>query len=167
MLTDEQLAEIRDRAERATPGPWTLVYEKSLRLSSAMVKAGTNRTLFNLDPDKNRDLDEATHMVEDDLDFIQNARADVTALLEVIQELQARVQDVDTAEENLRDLQSSLATVASQNERMRAMLEFYAWPGTYRQPDPAAEPRAWIGNDLGRRARYVLGIPEPTPPETK
>ena len=165
-LTQEQLAEIEARANAATAAPWTIGFNGAMRSAWAILKAGTARTILNLEPEKNIELDELTHQVDSDLDFIQFARGDVDALLADIRARDAEVAPPDTsASSDLQETQVALIEIAQKCERLQTALEFYADIAHYRPPNPAEgeAPPLWIGNDLGRRAREALGVPEVIP----
>ena len=70
-LTQEQIEEIRKRAEAATPGNWE--YQKSL-IPRVLVDG---------------DLKVSVYSVPEDAIFVANARQDIPALLDHIAELQA------------------------------------------------------------------------------
>lgn len=153
MLEDFEIQQILERAELATPGPWTVGFDKSMRSGWAVLKAGTATTVINLDPEKNIDLDIESHRVDANLDFIQNAREDVPKLVETIRELKAggNVEPIPFDAET----QIAVARLASEVERLKQALYFYAHPDTYKQKPPDAEGKVpeWIGTDLGARAR--------------
>jgi len=161
MLEDYEVQQILDRAEQATPGPWTIGFDKSMRSAWAVLKAGTATTVVHLDPDKNVDLDIESHRVDANLDFIQNAREDVPKLVETIRELKASGHGEPVPFD--AELQIAVARLASEVERLKQILYFYAHPETYKQkpPDEAGRVPDWIGTDLGARARVVFTAPKP------
>lgn len=146
MLDDETLRQIATRLEQATPGPWTIGFNKSLRSAWAIQKAETARVVVHLDPEKNIDLDTLTHQVEGDLEFIQNAPADIETLLLEVQALRKEVEAGQGAKQDLTDLQATFQQLASNYERLFLALRWYAEPANA---------------DQGKIARRVLGIPEP------
>ncbi len=161
MLEDFEIQQILDRAEQATPGPWTIGFDKSMRSGWAVLKAGTATTVVHLDPTKNIDLDIESHRVDANLDFIQNAREDVPKLVETIRELKAaggaaELHGIDA------ELQLTVAKLANEVETLRKALYFYAHPETYKQKPADAEGKVpdWIGTDLGARARRFFVPPE-------
>jgi len=161
MLSEDDIQQIEARVQAATPGPWTIGFNGAMRSGWAIIKAGSSRTVLHLDPAKNIDLDEATHQVDADLDFVQFARSDIETLLAEVKKQQAP--STDTPETTgLQDAQLALMEIAQRCERLQQALEFYAELNHYRPPrPPPGEPAPlWIGNDLGRRAREALGLPE-------
>lgn len=146
MIDDDTLRQIAARLQQATPGPWTIGFDKSLRSAWAVQKAETTRIVVHLDPDKNIDLDVVTNQVEPDLEFIQNAPADVELLLEEVRELREQVEADRQTKQDMSDLQATFQQMASNYERVYMALRWYA--------DPA-------NADGGKIARRVLGIPEP------
>lgn len=73
-MTPEQLAEIRARAEAATPGPWGAVKWSALwEIRTPAVEPGV---AFELD--------------HADAEFVSHARTDIPALLDYIEELEAK-----------------------------------------------------------------------------
>ena len=161
-LSKEELEGIRERERRATPGPWIAAFNGAMRGSWAIQTAGSSNVVVHLEPVKNIDLDQATHRVDSDLDFLQAARTDIPALLETIEALQTPEGSPSGSADGTQELQLALVEMAQQNEQLRAALEFYANARSYRKPaDPPAEPHPWVGTDLGRRARQALGIAEP------
>lgn len=147
MADDDTLRQIATRLGQATPGPWTIGFNKSLRSAWAVQKAETARVVLHLDPDKNIDLDTLTHQVEADLEFIQNAPSDIETLLLAVGTLKSEVEAGQGAKQDLMDLQTTFQQLASNYERLFLALRWYA--------DPA-------NGDQGKIARRVLGIPEPS-----
>jgi hypothetical protein len=93
-LTDEQLAEIRERAEAATAGPWYCgtEYEQSKRGNYVASKATGGIVAAEQD---GTDCELETH----DAEFIAHAREDVPDLLAEIERLRDALEDIaDTGE---------------------------------------------------------------------
>ena len=85
-------------------------------------------------------------------------------LLEEVEALRTIKKD-DSApahQQDLQEAQLALQEIAQRCERLQQALEFYGALDNYRPPKPAPgeTPPLWIGNDLGRRAREALGVPE-------
>lgn len=76
MLTPKELAEIRERAEKASPGPWAtsddMTWDTTVR--------GPSMTIY----------DEGGHTRED-ADFIAHSRQDIPALLAHIEQLEGEI----------------------------------------------------------------------------
>jgi BMFP domain-containing protein YqiC len=88
MLSEEQLREIEERVNKATPGPW--------RLGTYNVWAdGERPPRLICDADTALAVRERFMMDQDDAnsDFIAHARQDTPSLLATIRELQARLDD--------------------------------------------------------------------------
>lgn len=131
MLTPDELKQIEQRESEASPGPWTVGFNTSMKAAWAIQRAGTTTPIVHCDSEKNTDLHELTHQVESDLEFLANSREDIKVLLAEIKTVRARL------------------------EESRDVLNFYASPSNYRPPAPGTE-KAWVGNDLGNRAREFL-----------
>jgi hypothetical protein len=164
-LTDEELQEIEQRLETATPAPWTIGFNGAMRSAWAIMRAGSSQTVLHLEPQKNIDLDESTHRVDADLDLVQFAPSDIRRLLDEVRALRGesseRVPESSEAESDLREAQVALMEIAQRAERLQSALEFYADLNNFRPPKPEpGETILWVGNDLGRRAREALGHPE-------
>lgn len=158
-MTDDEQRAIEGRLRQASPGPWTLGYDKSLRAAWAIQVGGSTKVIVNLDPQKNISLDEATHQVENDLDFLQNVRTDLESLLVWAGELREKASDSQAGQEDMQELQAQFMSLAQRYEQLHLTLQFYAHPQRH---DPPAEPdTSWVGNDRGQRARRALGWPEP------
>lgn len=79
-IPDEVLAEIRQRCDRATPGPWKSFIEGRDHTSgSHFIKVGSG--------ENRKDDIELTGATLDDQDFIAAARQDVPLLLDMIEYL--------------------------------------------------------------------------------
>lgn len=98
MLTDKQIAEIRERVERATVGPWKSKYDYDsdghvIRMGTALNSPGRYEShhIINyshcLYPEDGHQYKEA----ESNAKFIVAARVDVPALLDTIAELRFRL----------------------------------------------------------------------------
>lgn len=167
MLSENELQQIEARLQAASPGPWTIGFNGSMRSGWAVLRAGTSATVFHLEPLKNVELDEATHQVDSDLDLVQFARTDLEMLLGEVKRLRAASSSTEGAPQaaDMQEAQLALMEIAQRCERLQHALEFYADLGNYRppKPPPGETPPLWIGNDLGRRAREALGLPEVAP----
>lgn len=161
MMTDAEIIEIEERVKAASPGPWNIGFNGSMRSGWAIQTAGTASVVINLEPEKNVALDMESHQVDGNLDFIQHSREDIPRLIEAVRELKAGGQpdsDFDAATE----LQLMVAKLAEQVERLKATLYFYAHPDTYRNKPADADGNVpeWIGTDLGKRARTFFEPPK-------
>lgn len=80
MLSDNELSAIRERAEKATKGPWKAFVEgRDMQCGSSFIQT--------------RDGDiELLGATEADYDFIANARQDIIVLLDEIEKLRASEQ---------------------------------------------------------------------------
>ena len=75
MLTDKELSAIRQRAEKATKGPWKAFIEgRDMQCGSSFIQT------------QGEDI-ELIGATEADIDFIANARQDVISLLDEIEKL--------------------------------------------------------------------------------
>ncbi len=75
MLSDNELSEIKKRAEKATKGPWKAYIEgRDMQSASSFIQT------------TGKDI-ELTDATEADYDFIANARQDIPKLLEEIERL--------------------------------------------------------------------------------
>ena len=75
MLTDKELSAIRQRAEKATKGPWKAYVEgRDMDCGSSFIQT------------QGEDI-ELIGAAEADIDFIANARQDVISLLDEIEKL--------------------------------------------------------------------------------
>ena len=75
MLTDKELSAIRQRAEKATKGPWKAFIEgRDMQCGSSFIQT------------QGEDI-ELIGAAEADIDFIANARQDVISLLDEIEKL--------------------------------------------------------------------------------
>jgi len=91
MLSEEQLREIEERVNKATPGPW--------RLGTYNVWAdGERPPRLICDADTALAVRERFMMDQDDAnsDFIAHARQDTPSLLSIVRELQAQVKELET-----------------------------------------------------------------------
>lgn len=167
MMTEEELKEIEDRLQAASPGPWTVGFNGSMRSGWAIQRAGTASVVINLEPEKNISLDMESHQVDGNLDFIQHSREDVERLVGEVRELKkAGGSASETGFGDSTELQLTVARLADQVEKMRAALYFYAHPETYKnkQADADGQVPEWIGTDLGRRARTFFTPAQPPSP---
>lgn len=100
MLTDDQLAEIRKRADAATPGPWEWWYDDDGVWAVSLGQERQCAEIFG--PHVYVSLNGALQiylgaesrtgcMAEGDEEFIAHARADVPALLDEIARLKAEL----------------------------------------------------------------------------
>ncbi len=158
MMNDRYLREIEERVKAASPGPWTVVFNGSMRSGWAIQTAGTASVVINLEPEKNVALDMESHQVDGNLDFIQNSREDIAQLIEMVRA--SKAEKLVLAEDEgaflaATELQLTVAKLAEQVEKLKAALYFYAHPDTYKNKPADAEGNVpeWIGTDLGRRAR--------------
>lgn len=75
MVSDKELAEIRKRADSATPGPWkAYIEERDFQSGSSFIQT------------QGEDI-ELIGATEADYDFIANARQDIPKLLDEIERL--------------------------------------------------------------------------------
>ena len=100
-MTEQELAEIRQRANAATPGPWS------------MKQDGAE---FYIADRNGRWLD----VTLSDAIFISHARQDIPALLAEVERLRADIEHVSTVGESLA---ASLDSVKAYNARLRAALD--------------------------------------------
>ena len=78
MISDKELAEIRKRAEAATPGPWkAFVEDRDFQSGSSFIQT------------QGEDI-ELIGATEEDYDFIANARQDIPKLLDEIERLKGK-----------------------------------------------------------------------------
>ena len=78
MISDKELAEIRKRAEAATPGPWkAFVEDRDFQSGSSFIQT------------QGEDI-ELIGATEEDYDFIANARQDIPKLLDEIESLKGK-----------------------------------------------------------------------------
>jgi len=105
MMTPEELQAIRERTERATPGPWE---ERSRGLGGCeivgFVHLGWATPVCRLSP--------GFVWYEGDKDFIAYARADVPALLDEIDQLCADLAGAEGERDRLREALEPFAKVA-------------------------------------------------------
>lgn len=111
-MNDQELAEIRGRVERATPGPWFWPYANTLAEDNGDPE-GFGRLVVGL----------ATSITDADAKFIAHARQDLPALLEEIERLRGEVQlhDPDTLEE-VRSIAGRVTGLEAENARLRAVV---------------------------------------------
>ena len=85
MLTTEQIAAIRERCERATPGPWKCGIYGSVSTASGIVilntRRGTRRGNNN----------------DEDAIFVAHAREDIPILLDILDAANARAEALESA----------------------------------------------------------------------
>lgn len=99
-MTPEKLNEIKARADRATPGPWTL--DEDYR--DKEITGGVENTYLDSRTGKRRLAyiwDTDTKAGKNDAEFIAHARTDIPALLQVIEILQAENQMLVSACQNV------------------------------------------------------------------
>ena len=78
MISEKELAEIRKRAEAATPGPWkAFVEDRDFQSGSSFIQT------------QGEDI-ELIGATEEDYDFIANARQDIPKLLDEIERLKGK-----------------------------------------------------------------------------
>ena len=78
MISDKELAEIRKRAEAATPGPWkAFIEDRDFQSGSSFIQT------------QGEDI-ELIGATEEDYDFIANARQDIPKLLDEIESLKGK-----------------------------------------------------------------------------
>lgn len=82
--------QVLERAEKATPGPWTPEYGVSMR-SAWSIENPMRRVALYLDGTKNIALDEETSEVEENLEFIAHSRTD---LVEACKRLERAIEEL-------------------------------------------------------------------------
>ncbi|WNF07426.1 ead/Ea22-like family protein [Brevibacillus borstelensis] len=87
VITPQELAAIRERAEKATPGPWKLInYDNGFAVYASEVEMISDWYYEN-------------GFTEENAEFIANARTDIPRLLDEIERLQERwVYAIENAE---------------------------------------------------------------------
>jgi hypothetical protein len=81
-MTDEEIRIIKERCERATPGPWKSYIEgRDHESGSDFIMTGEEKS-----PSRGPDI-ELTGATDDDQDFIAHARQDVPRLLAEVERL--------------------------------------------------------------------------------
>jgi hypothetical protein len=97
LQTPEQLAEIKERAEKATPGPWIWSFQIEPDIpsyplyedSDGLLSASKQITVLDASAGE---MSGFIDIREEDREFICCARQDIPALLEHIEELEKQVQ---------------------------------------------------------------------------
>lgn len=83
-MTNQELAEIQARCDRASPGPWkSMVEGRDHSSGSSFIMRGP--------PEARAEDLELTGATPDDQDFIAHARDDVPRLLEEVRQLRSRL----------------------------------------------------------------------------
>lgn len=112
MLTDEQIAEIRARAEAATPGPWSNTYFGGRCQTVTKQRPGmTKLSIANCSASLNGEAD-AT--------FIAHARQDVPALLADREELQRQLAET---RERANQIGAEMRMLVKQRDEARKQVE--------------------------------------------
>jgi hypothetical protein len=93
-LTEQQLSEIKARADAATPGPW-----KAFVINDDDLGEPMSSGIESIDGSLNHG-EECEHFHPYDREFIAHARADVPALLEEVARLRAEVEALRPAAAN-------------------------------------------------------------------
>ena len=96
-MTQQQLNEIRERCEKATPAPWNYFYKDKYREHHVSIPAyadsGFKMALFP----------NGCPSTKEDAVFIGNARQDIPALLDYIAELESRLEKAVETPEKIID----------------------------------------------------------------
>lgn len=82
MIKDSKLNEIKDRCNKASPGPWKAWIE------GRDSESGTTFIMIGEGQDRREDI-ELPGVANDDIDFIANARQDIPLLLQEIDRLKS------------------------------------------------------------------------------
>lgn len=143
LMTDEELTAIRERAQRATPGPWESQGFDSYPGDEGSAVVGTPGTkgsglvAYALRPkDRHEDGESGADwydadQCDDDANFIAHARTDVPALVAEVERLQGiidRVQKRARLESERCDSDLSyLAEINDGSSMRRVSAEQYAW----------------------------------------
>jgi hypothetical protein len=111
-LSEQQIAEIKARADKATPGPWGIGNKTTIGLGIENMGGGAynyDAELAEICPDFDRAFDLRGRneeikvaSAEDDAEFVAHARQDVPALLAEVERLKAELAQLraDVAEEH-------------------------------------------------------------------
>lgn len=85
LLPQSKLDEIRERAEKATKGPWTvtLYFDKSREVYDRIWGPAVLSTIKAIERHENKE-------------FIAHSRTDIPALLDMIEELQKKIGEIQT-----------------------------------------------------------------------
>lgn len=138
MLTDAELQQIRERCDKATPGPWFPVFTDDANSMNA-VYVGTvdrgqmhdNARGFSFDSPRQQEIiavtlyqlmpriDHDSELWDENADFIANARADMPRLLDEITRLAGRVAELEAESSEAHRLLGEMTTLA---ESLRAEL---------------------------------------------
>lgn len=159
-MTPEQLRAIRERAEKATPGPWVAARETEYFTA---IERPDGRILGSVGGDGYTDNSPEHAEIEANAVFIAHAREEIPALLEHIRELRAEADDtgyaitsLGYAQEEARKFEAerdaALARVAVLEEALRKLLRL-------------AEPLPWVGGTPSAilTARHALSSTERMP----
>ena len=91
-MTDKELADIRERLEKATPGPWEHTHKdcKHFMSSDFVDRKGDDIGVGLVTSDINQDNADL-YATDADMEFIAHARQDVPILLAEVERLQAEL----------------------------------------------------------------------------
>lgn len=124
MLTTEQLNAIKERAEKATAGPWIWVYPPG-RMPALSSKTEDGEWIMEFgDPELFYPQEGQPPNLED-AEFIAHAREDIPALLQSIDELKKALLDTtdesDTFRENLKTIEKLTECETTRDFATRAL----------------------------------------------
>lgn len=99
-MTDEQLAEIEERANAATPGPWTVVPQTDKYLVESYDRSTVGRisdakgeTVFGYWADP---TGSSLYVLAEDAEFIAHAREDIPTLIAEVREMRDALRSIRT-----------------------------------------------------------------------
>lgn len=112
-MTPQRLAEIRERAERATAGPWYLVndnkiHERETKFNEYGVRIGETPNLIAVEKWPNGPAN---------TQFIVHSRQDIPELLEYIEELQGAIRQLVDSKSEIK-LSGGVPTIVTINTQL-------------------------------------------------
>lgn len=93
-MTDEQLAEIEARAEKAFPGPWKHYIDREWHSPDRVIEAANTWVVIR---DENCEHNWKLGRNEDNYEFIAHARTDIPMLIAEVRRLRAQYEELRDA----------------------------------------------------------------------
>ena len=130
-MNEQRLQEIKQRAEKATPGPWKVYQDAiSTRIGTEFMHPQLNGPVPVITDAYHVGGAISIYIDAADAEFIAHAREDVPALVVEIERLQ---NTIALHEVNKRNLDAMIEHKDAEIERLRKALEFYADESNYKR----------------------------------
>jgi len=107
----DRIAEIKERCDAATPGPWKIVFQNEYG-KCVLVDRGCREVIYS--------LYNAVHIIGANADFIVHTREDIPFLLGAVELLQ---EQIDYCESSFDTVQADAKRLEAENEALRRELD--------------------------------------------